>query len=71
MEIDEYVLLGKIFIDTFKTLIDVSNGQLKLFLDKDELVVNLVTSLKYPMILDDEFEAWDYIDHLVEEFVNT
>lgn len=29
MEIDEYVLLGKTCNDTLKTLLDVSNGQLK------------------------------------------
>lgn len=59
----------KHFIDTFKTLIDVSNGQLKLFLDKDEINVNLVASLKYHMNLDDDFDAWDCIDHLDEDDV--
>lgn len=33
MEVDDYVLLGKSFIDPFKALIDVSNGQLKFVLD--------------------------------------
>lgn len=58
IEINEFVLLGKPFLDTFKAIIGVSNGNLKLSLDKDELNVNLVNSLKYPIIPDDEFDAW-------------
>lgn len=40
MGIDDYVLLGKCFIDILKALIDVSNRKLKLVLDKDEISVN-------------------------------
>lgn len=67
MQIDDYVLLGKLFTDTFKTLVYVSNGQLNLVLDKDGISVNLVSSLQYPMNFDDDFDAWDYIDYLVEK----
>lgn len=51
------VLLGKLFTDTFKTLLYVSNGQLNLVLDKGGISVNLVSSLQYPMNFDDDFDA--------------
>lgn len=46
----------KSFVDTFKALVDVSNGQLKIVLNKEEISLNLIFSLKYPMELDDDFD---------------
>ncbi|XP_060962021.1 uncharacterized protein LOC115722590 [Cannabis sativa] len=59
------IILGRPFLATGKALIDVQKGELKLRVQGDEVVFNVLKAMTYPTASDNCF-AIDVVDQLVE-----
>ncbi|KAM6553959.1 hypothetical protein CsatB_014721 [Cannabis sativa] len=62
---DVPIILGRPFLATGKALIDVQKGELKLRVQGDEVVFNVLKAMTYPTASDNCF-AIDVVDQLVE-----
>ncbi|XP_030478313.1 uncharacterized protein LOC115695387 [Cannabis sativa] len=59
------IILGRPFLATWKALIDVQKGELKLRVQGDEVVFNVLKTMTYPTASDNFFST-DVVDKLVE-----
>ncbi|XP_057758228.1 uncharacterized protein LOC130978314 [Arachis stenosperma] len=70
LEMDEhksaFLILGRPFLATGRTLIDIQKGEVTLRVNEDKFVLNVVKAMQHPDTLD-ECMSIDIIDFLVEE----
>ncbi|XP_015940144.1 uncharacterized protein LOC107465687 [Arachis duranensis] len=70
LEMDEHknasIILGRLFLATGRTLIDIQKGEVTLGVNEDEFVLNAVKAMQHPNT-PEECMSIDIIDSLVEE----
>ncbi|KAI9078448.1 hypothetical protein K1719_039544 [Acacia pycnantha] len=60
------LIVGRPFLATARTLIDVEKGEIKLRVDDEEVIFNMNKALKYPRDVTDCFRV-DMLDEIIQE----